>query len=98
MSPAQHQIHHSIDPRHHNRNFGSCLSLFDWLFGTLELPPVQSPQLTFGVDREAANPHSLTALLITPTIASLGLLAANASDAIGAALAARHRANRVQSR
>ena len=34
-SPAQHQIHHSTDPRHHDRNFGGLLSLWDWLFGTL---------------------------------------------------------------
>lgn len=35
ISPAQHQVHHSIDPRHHNRNYGDILALWDWLFGTL---------------------------------------------------------------
>lgn len=82
MSPAQHQIHHSIDPRHYNRNFGSCLSVFDWLFGTLELPAARSPRLKFGVEQDTTRPHSLTSLLIAPTIASLGLVVAHVSGAV----------------
>lgn len=35
ISPAQHQIHHSADPAHYNRNFGNSLALWDWMFGTL---------------------------------------------------------------
>ena len=35
MSPAQHQIHHSVEERHHDKNFGTVLSLWDWLGGTL---------------------------------------------------------------
>ena len=31
MSPAQHQIHHSVEERHHDKNFGTVLSLWDWL-------------------------------------------------------------------
>ena len=31
ISPAQHQIHHSADPRHYDRNFGTCLALWDRL-------------------------------------------------------------------
>ena len=38
ISPAQHQIHHSIDPRHHNRNYGEVLAIWDWMFGTLYVP------------------------------------------------------------
>lgn len=38
ISPAQHQCHHSVDPRHHNRNYGEVLALWDWVFGTLYLP------------------------------------------------------------
>lgn len=98
MSPAQHQIHHSIDPRHHNRNFGSCLSLFDWLFGTLELPPVRSPGLKFGVDQKDARPHSVMSLLVAPTVASLGLLVAGVSGAVGAGLATLRGAGRIQPR
>lgn len=34
ISPAQHQIHHSDQPRHFDRNFGSFLAIWDGLFGT----------------------------------------------------------------
>ena len=38
ISPAQHQIHHSSDTRHFNRNFGSEFAVWDWVFGTLYIP------------------------------------------------------------
>ena len=38
ISPAHHQVHHSDNPKHYNTNFGSCLALWDWLFGTLYVP------------------------------------------------------------
>src|ERR1051325_6747887 len=34
MSPAHHQVHHSTDPAHFNKNMGSCLAVWDWMFGT----------------------------------------------------------------
>ena len=36
ISPTQHQIHHSVAPAHHNRNFGSKLAIWDLMFGTLQ--------------------------------------------------------------
>ena len=38
MSPMVHQTHHSIDPRHRDKNFGVKFALWDWLFGTLCVP------------------------------------------------------------
>jgi sterol desaturase/sphingolipid hydroxylase (fatty acid hydroxylase superfamily) len=38
VSPAHHQVHHSANPKHFNKNFGSCLALWDWMFGTLYVP------------------------------------------------------------
>lgn len=38
ISPAQHQIHHSVDPRHRDKNFGERFALWDALFGTLYVP------------------------------------------------------------
>jgi Fatty acid hydroxylase superfamily len=38
MSPAHHQMHHSSDPVHFNRNMGASLAIWDWLFGTLAMP------------------------------------------------------------
>lgn len=37
-SPAHHQVHHSSDPRHFDRNMGYALSVWDWVFGTLYVP------------------------------------------------------------
>jgi sterol desaturase/sphingolipid hydroxylase (fatty acid hydroxylase superfamily) len=47
-SPAHHQIHHSSDPRHFDRNLGYALSLWDWAFGTLCIPE-RPLRLRFGV-------------------------------------------------
>ena len=49
ISPAHHQVHHSADPKHFNRNFGSCLAIWDWVFGTLYVPEKKREKLTFGV-------------------------------------------------
>lgn len=38
ISPAMHQLHHSAEGRHLDRNFGHYLSLWDWLAGTLYVP------------------------------------------------------------
>lgn len=68
ISPAQHQIHHSVDPAHHNRNFGQTLALWDWLFGTLYIIRGHE-NLRFGLEGEAEAPlmtHRLDQLLINP--------------------------------
>lgn len=64
LSPAHHQIHHSVDREHHDKNFGSFLAVFDWLFGTLQVPSRKRQKLKFGV--EGVNQHTLTEGLITP--------------------------------
>jgi hypothetical protein len=38
ISPAQHQIHHSIEERHWGRNIGFALAIWDRLFATLYIP------------------------------------------------------------
>jgi sterol desaturase/sphingolipid hydroxylase (fatty acid hydroxylase superfamily) len=75
MSPAHHQLHHSSDPAHFDRNFGSCLALWDWMFGTLRVPQTQAPRLCYGVDMAGADPHSLITLLITPVQRAIAALA-----------------------
>lgn len=74
LSPAHHQIHHSRDPAHFNRNLGSVLAIWDWLFGTLEIPPERNPKLVFGAEQDGANPHSLYGILVTPMINSIHAL------------------------
>ena len=48
MSPAHHQLHHSADPAHFNCNMGASLAVWDWLVGSLFMPPARSPRLTYG--------------------------------------------------
>ncbi|MEP5762297.1 MAG: sterol desaturase family protein [Litoreibacter sp.] len=37
ISPAQHQIHHSIAEKHYDKNFGATLAVWDWCFGSLHV-------------------------------------------------------------
>ena len=34
VTPQSHRIHHSVDPRHRDRNFGVLLTIWDRIFGT----------------------------------------------------------------
>jgi sterol desaturase/sphingolipid hydroxylase (fatty acid hydroxylase superfamily) len=81
LSPAHHQIHHSLDPAHYNTNFGSFLAVFDWMFGTLSIPPQTSPRLRFGVAQPGTDPHRISTLLLTPLGGALALLARRAKQA-----------------
>ena len=65
ISPAQHQIHHSVDRRHHDKNFGAVLAVWDWLGGTLNLASGER-DLQFGVGGAEASPHALSTLYLTP--------------------------------
>jgi sterol desaturase/sphingolipid hydroxylase (fatty acid hydroxylase superfamily)/creatinine amidohydrolase/Fe(II)-dependent formamide hydrolase-like protein len=52
VSPAQHQIHHSVDPRHWDKNMGFMLAWWDWLAGTLYVPRGRE-ELRFGLGADA---------------------------------------------
>ena len=51
LSPAQHQIHHSSDPKHLNKNFGEMYAIWDWLFGSLYVAG-EKEDLEFGLGYE----------------------------------------------
>jgi len=56
VSPHMHQVHHSIAVEHHDRNFGTALAVWDWLFGTLYLPRPEE-RFAFGVTQpESPDP------------------------------------------
>lgn len=38
ISPAQHHIHHSIERKHYNKNYGEVFAIWDWMFGSLYVP------------------------------------------------------------
>jgi len=48
ISPAQHQIHHSVDPKHWNKNYGFTFAIWDLLFRSLYVPKTHEV-ITFGV-------------------------------------------------
>jgi len=68
ISPAQHQVHHSIDPKHYDTNFGHIFSFWDRLFGTLYLPR-HNERVTFGIEaHEMEELKTLRDLYLKPFI------------------------------
>lgn len=67
LGPAHHQVHHSADPRHFDRNFGSSLALWDRLFGTFHLPAAKREVTTFGLGTEV-DQHGWRAAVVTPLV------------------------------
>lgn len=55
ISPKQHQIHHSRDSRHFDRNFGVSLALWDWLLGSLVFSREAKAPLRFGLENGRAG-------------------------------------------
>ncbi len=66
LCPHWHQLHHSADPKHYDKNFGLLFSFWDRLFGTLCVPePDES--FKFGLmEREGREYQSLFGLYILP--------------------------------
>lgn len=73
VSPAHHQVHHSDNPKHFNKNFGSCLALWDWMFGTLYVPAKEREPLTFGF-ADHPDAHTVKGELVAPLINAAGHL------------------------
>lgn len=68
-SPAQHQIHHSDAPRHFNRNFGTNLSLWDWMFGTLYVTTSTPENIRFGTGEQDHQRYlTVYSLIVTPFV------------------------------
>lgn len=68
-SPAQHQIHHSDAPRHFHKNFGTNLSIWDWLFGTLYVTTPTPESIRFGTAEQDSHRYlSLYSLTILPFV------------------------------
>lgn len=44
LSPAQHQLHHSVDPDLHHGNFGAALAIWDLLGGSLRIAGARRPR------------------------------------------------------
>lgn len=51
MSPIMHQVHHSMLPRHRNKNISSLFSFWDLMFGTFYLP-TKDEVFKFGIKED----------------------------------------------
>ncbi len=74
ISPAQHQIHHSVEPRHWDKNYGVVLAIWDVLFNSHHYSE-KNQQLEFGLVEQSKVPlqsgfknHSLSVLLWQPVM------------------------------
>lgn len=66
LSPHWHQVHHSADPRHYDKNFGLLFSFWDRMFGTAFVPE-RDEVLKYGLlDRDAHEYQSLFGLYLLP--------------------------------
>jgi sterol desaturase/sphingolipid hydroxylase (fatty acid hydroxylase superfamily) len=73
QSPAHHQIHHSTDPRHFNKNLGYGLSIWDWAFRTLHVPEKREA-LQFGLGAESREHDGVISVLVLPFVKAARLM------------------------
>lgn len=66
ISPAMHQIHHSEDQRHYDRNMGGTLAMWDRMFGTLYMTGKEREPITYGLGEETKQWRTFTALMLRP--------------------------------
>ena len=71
VSPAQHQLHHSVSEEHFDKNFGVAFSCWDLIHGTHHFS--QARRLTYGLTEnynvDRVN-HTLSHLLFAPLTAA----------------------------
>jgi sterol desaturase/sphingolipid hydroxylase (fatty acid hydroxylase superfamily) len=66
VTPAMHRVHHSIDRREADSNFGQIFSFWDRLFATYT-PALDGRRLEFGVTEFMQPAHqNLTTMILTP--------------------------------
>ncbi|MCF2909593.1 sterol desaturase family protein [Pseudoalteromonas sp. DL2-H2.2] len=67
VSPAMHQVHHSCKPAHRNKNYGSNLAIWDWMFGTIYLPKSEE-KVVFGLSQSNRAQPSTSAFFFGKNI------------------------------
>ena len=65
ISPAQHQIHHSDNPKHFDTNFGSALAIWDRLF-SCHIKASQVDKITYGISVSHKGHNSLMQIYFEP--------------------------------
>jgi sterol desaturase/sphingolipid hydroxylase (fatty acid hydroxylase superfamily) len=67
VSPAQHQVHHSVDPRHWDKNFSTLFAFWDLMFGTWH--PSEPRPVTIGLtDGGSLEFRKLRAMYFLPFV------------------------------
>jgi sterol desaturase/sphingolipid hydroxylase (fatty acid hydroxylase superfamily) len=64
ISPGQHQIHHSTEKKHFDKNFGVAFAIWDLMFGSLAFSEKASHK--FGLSTKFGSKHSMTHLYVEP--------------------------------
>ena len=73
ISPYQHQIHHSINKHHYDKNMGSKLAIWDFIFGTLILSK-ETSRIRFGVEGNQRDYSSFKNLIWLPFLKAFNLI------------------------
>jgi sterol desaturase/sphingolipid hydroxylase (fatty acid hydroxylase superfamily) len=83
VSPAQHQIHHSVDTKHWNKNYGFTFAFWDWLFGCLYVPKGYE-KIEFGVPNvDQRDFSSVFKLYYLPFVKSARILKRGLTASVG---------------
>ena len=64
ISPGQHQIHHSVEQQHYDKNFGVALAIWDLMFGSLAFS--EKKEHRFGLDTRFGEKQNLLHLFFYP--------------------------------
>ena len=64
ISPGQHQIHHSIDKQHFDKNFGVALAVWDLIYGSLAFS--EKSEHKFGLETKFGAKQDLLHLFAYP--------------------------------
>ena len=72
ISPGQHQIHHSTDKRHFDKNFGVALAVWDLIFGSLSHSEDRTHK--FGLTTKFGEKHNLMHLYVEPFKAAIKII------------------------
>jgi len=64
ISPGQHQIHHSVEKQHFDKNFGVALAIWDLAYGSLAFS--EKGEHKFGLENKFGSKHNLFHLFSYP--------------------------------
>ena len=72
ISPAQHQIHHSADPKHFDTNMGSALAIWDRMHGCL-IKASEVSTLKLGIGKQYQEHKTIFGIYVNPFLKAFKL-------------------------